>query len=644
MKIEKINLPEEITSKYELKPIQMNRLNEIVLIAGKNGSGKTRFLRMLKENLNLIPNNADISTYKSGIVNQKRAIENAEREIDSNKKLLVTPDAPKDWIENIETTNAQHEANIKSWDTAVNNNLKVLDRLNYIKLNPPKENNNSFIEFVPTSTKLTDSYNIAPNQLDQLANNIYTIGTSNISEGTIPAIEKVLRSWANVNTNTTDDINISNEEKEKINNDYKRLREYIKIFLGEELKRTRDGYPEIFGKRIGDANLSLGQTILLQFCLALYAQEASLDNLIIFMDEPENHLHPSALIELLDKITPHVKNGQIWIATHSINILAHFDPSNIWYMDNGKLSYAGNVPKNVINGLLGNEEEIEKLSNFLSLPAEMASNKFAYESLFYPKVLITGEDDPQVMQIHEIIKSNVDKGIKLKVLDFGTGKGRLISTIYENERLKGGDVTTWLDFYGLDIDKTHKETCTKTLLDIYGNTTDRYFNESKHILAKHDETTFDFIIMCNVFHEIDPKDWLTLFSSVTSPFKLLKDDGYLLIVEDQFLAVGEKAYSNGFLVFDTLEFKKLFKMESTDKYHSTDFRKDGRLKSHHISKACINRIDAASRKEAIAILLQNAKNEIKKLRKDEEPSFKNGKLHGFWAQQLANAALSLEEL
>lgn len=184
----------------------------------------------------------------------------------------------------------------------------------------------------------------------------------------------------------------------------------------------------------------------------------------------------------------------MWIATHSINVLAHFDPSCIWYIDDGKVSYAGNVPQTVLEGLLGNEKEIEKLSNFLSLPAQMASSKFAFESLFYPQVLITGPGDHQVKQIHEIIKDRISKGEKLKVLDFGIGKGRLLSTIYENERLRNSNVTDWLDFYGYDKFNIHKDLCIKVFEEIYGNSNNRYFNEAKEMLAKHDENTFDLVL------------------------------------------------------------------------------------------------------------------------------------------------------
>jgi len=623
MKIQKVNLNEEVTSKVGLQPILMDRLGNIVLIAGKNGSGKSRTLQLIKEQVQIVPNkdkvrnlNKNIKFYTDAIVNEEmmsglsiEALENRKQVIEQYKNNIV-----------------QSEDSLKS--------------LEAFSLFPEKEDN-VLVDFVPQSLSLIDSFTISQQQRDSNASLIYNIGMNYVSTGAISAIEKIQRNF--VDASVPDDLNMNEKERTEIIFQYEKLKDYIKLFLNTDLNRTTNG-PEIFGKRIGEAMLSNGQKILLQFCMALYAQEVNLENVIIFMDEPENHLHPAALIEVLDKIIPHIKNGQLWIATHSINVLAHFDPSCIWYIDNGKISYAGDIPETVLTGLLGTEEEIEKLSHFLSLPAQMGSNKFAYESLFYPEVLITGLKDPQVAQIHDIIKKRAESKEKLKVLDFGIGKGRLLSTIYENERLRNSDITEWLDFYGYDKFDDSKDICIKVFEDIYGSSDYRYFNDTTQLLSAHDENSFDIIVMCNVFHEIEPNEWLNLFSSVKSPFKLLKEDGYLLIVEDQFLAIGEKAHAKGFLVFDQLEFKKLFKITSVDVYASTDYRNDGRLKSHHIPKNCITRIDAKSKIESLEMLIQNSKDAIKELRKTTEPTFKNGKRHGFWSQQLANASLALEEL
>lgn len=643
MKIEKVNLDESITSIAGLKPIKMDRLNHVVLIAGKNGAGKSRLLQLIKHHVSVTPNTQKIEQLIQSVKDYEATIKEREWNISNINSQLLATNLSLDYINALSKDKKMYETDLNNHKTHLYNAYTQIERTKKFSFSPQKEDN-SLIDFVPTSLTLRDSYTLSPKDADSFARRIYNIGIDHMSDGTISAIERIQKSWVNANTTSTDDLTISKEEKEKTNEDYDKLKKYIKLFLNVDLKRTKDGYPEIFGKRIGESLLSNGQKILLQFCMALFAQEVGLENLVIFMDEPENHLHPAALIEVLNKITPHVKNGQIWIATHSINILAHFDPSCIWYMNEGEISYAGNVPRTVLEGLLGNEDEIDKLSHFLSLPAQMASNKFAFESLFYPKVVITGPEDHQVKQIHEIIKERATNGEKLKVLDFGIGKGRLLATIYENERLRESNIIDWLDFYGYDKFDTHKDICIQLFESIYSNSNQRYFNEQKDLLSKNDENTFDIIVMCNVFHEIEPNEWLNLFGSVNSPFKLLKEDGYLLIVEDQFLAVGEKAHAKGFLVYDELEFKRLFKITTSDHYKSTDYRNDGRLKSHHIPKTCITRIDAQSKKESLETLRQNAKDEIKRLRSNGNANFKAGKLHGFWSQQLANASLALEEL
>ena len=39
---------------------------------------------------------------------------------------------------------------------------------------------------------------------------------------------------------------------------------------------------------------------IFQFSLAIYSQETALKDLILILDEPENHLHPSVIIETIE--------------------------------------------------------------------------------------------------------------------------------------------------------------------------------------------------------------------------------------------------------------------------------------------------------------------------------------------------------
>jgi ABC-type Mn2+/Zn2+ transport system ATPase subunit len=73
MKIEKINLSESETSKFGLKAVRMERLNNIVLIAGKNGAGKSRLLQLIREQVKKILNKAAFEESLRNIETFKKA-------------------------------------------------------------------------------------------------------------------------------------------------------------------------------------------------------------------------------------------------------------------------------------------------------------------------------------------------------------------------------------------------------------------------------------------------------------------------------------------------------------------------------------------------------------------------------------------
>ncbi len=392
---------------------------------------------------------------------------------------------------------------------------------------------------------------------------------------------------------------------------------------------------------MGQSKLSDGQKILLQFCIAIYSQEVVLIDLILVMDEPENHLHPSVIIETIERIRRCVTNGQIWIATHSIPLLAHFDPSLIWYVENNKITHAGKIPEKVLQSLLGDESEIAKLQDFISLPAQYATNRFAFESLFEPSAVVTRSTDPQSLQIRNELVSLTTQG-KLRVLDYGAGKGRIISNICDLDTEAQNNLIEKIEYIAFDKFPDDKEHCESALTRAYGNCDKLYFNDSNTLLSKYDECSFGVVIMCNVLHEIDPKDWLNLFRRDGEISRLLHEDGFLLLVEDQQIPTGEKAYQKGFLILDTPQLKALFKITENELGFKTDDEREGRLKYHLIPKRCLIQIDENSRRTALQSISTLAKKRILEIR-EQEKNYQNGKLHGFWTQQFANAQLNIDE-
>jgi predicted ATP-dependent endonuclease of OLD family len=642
MQIKKVNLPDENVKHLGLHDINMLRLGQVILLAGKNGSGKTRILRAILDAYNSYPDNAKKAELERNSIELHRNIKAAKEEIverQSGVVHIITPEHKQQIERNIE----QHNRNIDGWEKAIEENDRLLNVRNNLTITPDKLDS-SIVYFVPKNLTLTDSYELSPGNRKRNAEFINNNDLNYLAQGVIPAIAQILLQWVNLNSKPDKGPAVSEEKCKEINNNYERLVEYIRIFLGAELQRDENMEPMLFGKRIGEAGLSDGQIILLQFCLALYAREANLNELIIFMDEPENHLHPEVLLYVLDKIVSVVPNGQVWIATHSLNILAHFDPSSIHYVAHGTVKYAGNVPDTVLKGLMGDEDEIIKLHQFLSLPMAYTMEKYAYECLAFPDVKLTDADDKQSMQAREIITQMQQGKLKRKVLDIGIGKARFLSSLHAHDLSMEIDTKDWLDYVGVDIVDTHKPFWEPIFSSVYGSAEKRFHVDLEQVLANHGQS-FDISIMCNVLHEIEPIQWVDLFNGTHSISSVLKPEGFLLIMEDQFIPIGELANKLGFILFGPEQFKILFGVtESDTRFKCESHENNGRIMAYQIPQYLLARVTKETIIAALESLKKTSFENVKQLRAKSKPGYTDGRHHALYTQLFTNASLALEEI
>ena len=610
-----------------LQSFKMSKLGNVVLLAGKNGSGKSRILRLLQIQAN---GKREFFSEKESLKSRVMQIDRSILSLQNNYNFMKfdpnkTNDAAelKMHIDDLEKQKSIVEEKINC-PFSIDDGLKQNEKIN-------------IVNYVPKNTQLTDWRQLSQHEWKskaQLANNL---GCGKLADATISLIQDVYDQFWN-----TSHPEFDGEESEKIKGkeNFERLQEIIKHFLGVKLSRNKDGVATIFGNPIAQAELSDGQIILLQLCVAIYVQGAKLSDYILVMDEPENHLHPSAVIEMIDKIRDLNPEGQIWIATHSIALLSHFDPSCIWYVKDGFVSYSGRKPEQVLEGLLGNEENIQKLHSFIDLPDEFAANRFAFECLLPPGVADPDAADPQFGQLKGILES-IWSGSKEKIslLDYGAGKGRMISNLSEDSRINA----EMLDYVAFDEYAANKDTCVKNIGCFYSDVENRYFNTIEELRTKRDDKSFDLILMCNVLHEIPHNRWIPLFRELR---QLLKDDGKLLLIEDCKIPVGELPHQKGFVVLSTLHLKDLFTIPASDQsFVANDARPNepGRLMAHLIPGCYLNKITSQSMKKAFEDLRETSIKNIKQIRAREQ-TYKNGMAHAFWTQQLANATLCLEEM
>lgn len=624
MKITKVNIPSEDASldihNNGLSDIKMERLQDLVIIAGKNGSGKTRILERIKS----------MATFKKGIPD----INALNYELESADTLV------RNWKKQLKLN--KYDAGLQR--TLPNRIIETSERIEELRkqqqisqlISTDDESQSIiFVNFCPKSIELIDSYIQTKEELIKKARMASTqIGTDAIHEATLSKIQSIHEKWI---LSTHHNSDFPAEEVQKATEDYEDLRNIIYRFLKTELKSDNDNNATLFGFRIGDAKLSEGQKILLQLSVAIHSQKTKISNIIIAMDEPENHLHPSVVIDTINTIRNSIPNGQVWIITHSIAILAYYGVDYIHYVEDGKIQFAGNIPEKVLESLLGDDDSRQKLFSFISLPDQMAMEKFAYECLLPPISKETGKDDPQNNQIREFIEGFLTKKKKIKILDYGAGKARLLTY------LLGADcnATARINYVAYEPFEGNKELCLNIIKDAYGSTDKRYYNTYSHL--KNDYINeFDIVIMCNVLHEIEPNDWPVTFDNLSN---LLSPNGYLLLVEDTLLPIGEKAYSDGFIIIDSAEIATLFKLSNVQrsKIRSSSC-KNNRLKAHLIPKSFLCRSNLESRKKCLESVKANAINNINDLRKNNKHKAKEGRIHAFWTMQLANVILALSKM
>jgi energy-coupling factor transporter ATP-binding protein EcfA2 len=616
--IQKFFVPSKELEDVGLKEINMNRLGRFVALAGKNGAGKSRILNKLEFYVSIRSGNL------AAVPQRKQSIVNLELHIRNNP---THPDRAT-WERQIEAE--RHQIAI------------ALERV----IAAPDAPAFKATRFVPKQLILQDPRQHPNRELTSRYAQAKEPGVNGYENTCLFYIQQLQARWWNADHQR---FSGSSEEKSAALSEYEKFQSVTFRLLGVSIDRNLDGEPTIFGKPISDAGLSDGQKVILQLCVALHAQRSGLGNTVFLLDEPENHLHPSAAIDLLKMLYEAAEVSQIWIATHSIPLLAYVaseDPMALWYVNDGTVTNAGRHPEIVLDSLLGSEDRIGQLNAFTGLPAQLAAFNYALESLLPPKVIAAGTNDPQVTQIQRVV-NKLRSSIPLSVLDYGAGKGRLLQGLEAELMASGMTPVDFVDYFAYDEYRDEKDNCLRVIGENYPGESNRYFNTREEFFAHKEDGSISLTVLCNVLHEISPIKWLSIFSSDSLIYRALKNDGYLLVVEDQRIPVGEKAHEYGFMVLDTSQLRTLFAVNDDDVtaglFTCNDQRGDGRLKAHLISKSLLPRVTAQTRLAAITQLKAMAESNIRHLMK-AAPTYANGQSYGFWTQQFANASLFLTDM
>lgn len=320
MKIEKVHIKNVKGIKnLELSFKKDNKILDLIVLAGVNGSGKTTILEAIKDFFN----------------NKYLNFNKPEK---SNVNLdIFFEDFEKKNIKEIEKSSGNYRHKLweffnglmlYSFDKNDKNASYEIQIARYFK-NPPKiiyvPANNSFEEVETETTTLSIEYQF-----------INTINSNVIRD--IPSYIATRRNYLATIEEDLTMKEVTNKVVNEINGIFSILELDVKLKGFSKDEKTLPIFENSAGEEFDINDLSSGEKQLFLRTLSIKMLEPK--NSIILIDEPELSLHPKwqqRIIEVYKKIG---ENNQIIVATHSPHILGSVSNENIFILyrnENGKI-------------------------------------------------------------------------------------------------------------------------------------------------------------------------------------------------------------------------------------------------------------------------------------------------------------------
>ena len=391
--IEEYNGLEKLDINFESERKVLN----LIVLAGINGSGKTRVLESIRYWFEM---------FRSKAVNVELFYE--ENEIEVLESLMnneglteIEKEAQKD----IEFTDCLRNIKFYNYDYRRNKienrnyNSKIISRsFEKLKIFPK-------IIYVPTEINF-EKIKKAQTNLKKEYSFINIVDSYEIKD-----IPSYIATRISKVANEEEDLTMGQVRKKvfaEINGIFKILELDVKL---SEISKDENSMPiftDSSGKKFGINELSSGEKQLFLRTLAIKMLEP--ENSIIMIDEPELSLHPKWQQKIVDVYRKIGRNNQIILATHSPHILGSVEKENIILLEkneNGIVevktgdefgnSY-GQTTGRILEDIMGLETDRNpSVNNLLTLVKEMVKNDNYENSEFkekYTKIKdILGEDD-----------------------------------------------------------------------------------------------------------------------------------------------------------------------------------------------------------------------------------------------------------
>ena len=413
MKIEKVHIKNIKGIKdLELSFKKNNKILDIIVLAGVNGSGKTTILESIKDffnNKNVNYDEPEKSNINLGIFFEdfeKKKIKEAEKSSNNNKRPLW------DFFSALQNYEIYIKRSDKHYHIHIAKKFDVPPKIIYV----PAEN--KFEEIQTYSTTLSKEYEF-----------INTINSNVI--GDIPSYIATRRNYLATIEEDLTMKEITNKVVNEINSIFDILELDVKLKGFSKDEKTMPIFENSAGEEFDINDLSSGEKQLFLRTLSIKMLEPK--NSIILIDEPELSLHPKwqqRIIEVYKKIG---ENNQIIIATHSPHILGSVTSENIFILyrdENGKIeaktgdelySSYGQPVDRVLKDIMGLksirapkiEKELEELRKLVD-ENKYDTKEFKEKYNHLLEILGNTDEDLFLIDIDVKIKQKVNSNVESK--------------------------------------------------------------------------------------------------------------------------------------------------------------------------------------------------------------------------------------
>ena len=215
------------------------------------------------------------------------------------------------------------------------------------------------------------------------------------------------------------------------------LNSLLTEFIGKQVQIDQDGNQILIAKMVHgniERLLPLKKALLefplgelLLFYLSVFLMIIKQDHpegIVLVIDEPELHLHPHALVKMVQTLKESENVVELWIASHSLFLVPLFAFEEIIFIDqNTVCSRNSKMYKELFDSLVG----LENINQFEFLKSidGWQYYQFIVECFCLPKAVGKADvDDEQFRKLLDSIK-NIMGNKPLQMLDYGAGKCRI---------------------------------------------------------------------------------------------------------------------------------------------------------------------------------------------------------------------------